>query len=250
MTDIHSHTLWGLDDGSEDFVTSLEMCRIAAENGTEALFLTPHIVYWENAEDLYDLREEKTEKLEELLEEEGIQLKLVKGFEVLCDDDIFAIKYFKPYTLGGTRYILIEFDFEKTVKEDVEAWCGYLMSFDLVPVIAHPERYRFVQENINVLESLSEKGVLFQVNSGSLTGLFGEEECNISLKMLKCGYVDFIASDAHDTLYRNTNISEHIQEISNSDFKELFYIATEKNPKAVMNDEVIVVKRNAPLSEV
>ncbi len=250
MIDIHSHTLWGLDDGSRSLNTSVEMCRIASESGTEVLFLTPHIVYWENAEDLYDLREEKTERLEEILDEYGVELKLVKGFEILCDDDIFDIKYFKPYTLGGTRYILIEFDFEKPTEEDVISWCNYLISQSLVPVIAHPERYRFVKENISVLEKLSDKGVLFQINCGSPLGMFGDSECNISLKMLKCGYVDFIGSDAHDTVYRSTNISELIEEYPETVSEDVIFDATERNPQAVINNEIIETKRKGSLLDV
>ena len=78
-----------------------------------------------------------------------------KGFEILCDDEIFDIKYFKPYTLNESRYILIEFDFYKTAEEDVKSWCKYLQSFGLVPIIAHPERYGFVMDDMSCLDRLS-----------------------------------------------------------------------------------------------
>ena len=111
--DIHSHVLWGMDDGSQDLQTTIELCDIASESGTGTLFLTPHLMYWETSEKLFDKRERKFETLSEILEEEGIPLKIEKGFEILCDDDIFDIKYFQPDTLCGSRYVLIEFDFFK-----------------------------------------------------------------------------------------------------------------------------------------
>ena len=211
-TDIHSHTLWGIDDGSRNLESSIELCRLAYESGTDYLFLTPHIVRWENAGEIYDIREERTEYLQNILYNEGINLKLVKGFEILCDDDIFAIKYFLPYTLNNSRYILIEFNFRNTTEEDVSAWCDYLISNNLVPVIAHPERYDFVKNDITVIERLSDKGCLFQMNCASAVGVFGERECNVALKMLFSGYVDFIGSDAHDLRWRTTDMYMYLRD--------------------------------------
>ena len=57
MFDIHSHTLWGIDDGSRDLETTVELCDMAVESGTGTLFLTPHLLYWETSEKLYDKRE-------------------------------------------------------------------------------------------------------------------------------------------------------------------------------------------------
>ena len=133
-TDFHSHVLWGMDDGSDSFETSVELCKLAHETGTDFLFLTPHIIDWADASMLYDLREEKTEYLQNVLYESGVDLELYKGFEILCDDDIFSIKYFEPYTLNKSRYILVEFDFRFTTEEDVNAWCGYLISCGLVQI--------------------------------------------------------------------------------------------------------------------
>ena len=75
------------------FDESMDMCLDAEESGTKTLFLTPHLMYWETAENLYDKRERKFEVLGEVLEEEDIPLRIEKGFEILCDDDIFDIKY-------------------------------------------------------------------------------------------------------------------------------------------------------------
>ena len=249
MTDIHSHTLWRLDDGSPDFETTLRMCRIAADSGTDVLFMTPHIVYWKNAEQLYDRRESRFEELADALEEEDINLKIVKGFEVLCDDEIFNIKYFKPYTLANSRYILIEFDFYKTDEDDAAVWCDYLKSYSLVPIIAHPERYEFVINDISSIERLSRDGVLFQINAGSPLGFFGEREAVAALRMLKSGYVDFLGSDAHSDRSRNTDMVSLIEEYPDFVDREYIERITHINPEKILNDEPVEVERFGSVSD-
>lgn len=243
MIDIHSHTLWGLDDGSQDFETTLHMCKIAYESGTDVLFVTPHIVYWHSAEQLYDRRERKAEQLCEVLDDEAIDLKIVKGFEILCDDEIFNINYFKPYTLAGSRYILIEFDFYKTDEDDVMVWCDYLKKHGLVPIIAHPERYEFVLQDISVIGRLSDEGVLFQINAGSPLGFFGEREGVAALKMLKSGYVDFVGTDAHSDRTRNTDLASLIEDYYDYISEDYIELLTQTNPEKIINDEPIFVRR-------
>ncbi len=248
LTDLHSHTLWHLDDGSDSFETSVEMCRTAEATGTNTLFLTPHIVYWDSAEELYDRRNYKTEQLREVLEDEGIDLKLETGFEILCDDDIFDIKYFKPYTLAGTDYILIEFDFYKTREEDVISWCKYLESCGLTPVIAHPERYGFVIEDISALERLTENGVLLQMNGASPLGVFGEAESLVALKMLKSGYVDFLGSDAHSDRRRNTALASMTENYPDTVDRRLLDRILNTNPATLLENKKITPVRFAPIS--
>ena len=247
--DIHSHVLWGIDDGSRSVDETVKLCYIAYESGTKHLFLTPHLIYWEKAADLYDEREWKVEQLKEILLDEDIDIKIHKGFEILCDDDIFDIKYFKPYTLCGSRYILIEFDFFKTTTDDVVSWCKYLRSFDLVPIIAHPERYEFFHDDDGVVDKLSEMGVLFQINSGSLAGMFGSKTREFAEKMLNLGYVDFVGSDAHGLMSRNTDMMWCFKHCSDDIDLGLLNVACEVNPLKIIKDEQIQVKRLGEFAE-
>lgn len=241
--DIHSHVLWGMDDGSRDLQTTVELCDMAADSGTGTLFLTPHLMYWDVAEELYDKREQKFETLGRILEEEEIPLKIEKGFEILCDDDIFDIKYFNPYTLCGSRYLLVEFDFFKPTYEDVNAWCEYLKSFGIVPVIAHPERYEFFLNDYSAIDKLSQKGNLFQVNCGSVAGMFGEEVQEFAVRMIDCGFADFFGSDAHDLRFRNTDISFCLDNFPFGLNDEIIEKALFVNPQKIIQDERIKVNR-------
>ncbi len=235
--DIHSHTLWGVDDGARNLDETVNMCFCAEENETKTLYVTPHLIYWNEADMLYDRRENKVERLCEILEEESSNLVIKKGFEILCDDEIFEIKHFLPYTLNQSRYILIEFDFRKTTEADVTSWCKYLCSFGLVPIIAHPERYGFVVENVSCLDRLSDQGVLFQINAGSPAGLFGESAEYISCKMLNSGYADFIGSDAHRLNIRNTDILSLIRDYPYDTDEELLKRALSVNAQYINDDK-------------
>jgi protein-tyrosine phosphatase len=192
---------------------------------------------------LFDERNEKADYLKDVLVDNNIDIDLKLGFEILCDDDIFNVKYFKPYTLCDSRYILIEFDFFKPTIEDVEAWLKYLLSFDLIPIIAHPERYEFVKKDISVIERLSEKGCLFQLNSGSVVGVFGEYEASVALKMLLCGYADFLGSDAHDLRWRNTDMYVFLRDYPEAVSDEVLEKILFENPQRVVNNEPIKPKR-------
>ena len=249
MIDIHSHTLWGVDDGSRKFDETMDMCFCAEDSGTGILFVTPHLMYWDSAEELYDKREEKVHILEETLDENDSSLIIKKGFEILCDDDIFDVKHFKPYTLNGSRYVLIEFSFSKTAEEDVASWCNYLKSFGLVPIIAHPERYGFVQNDPLCINRLSDSGVLFQINAGSPAGAFGDREMQISCEMINSGFVDFIGSDAHRINIRNTNMDFYIERYPDGVNMELVRKAAVVNPQAILNDSIYVPKREKYITE-
>ena len=157
--------------------------------------------------------------------------------------DVFEVKYFEPYTLNKSRYILIEFSFNSTTEEDVNAWCDYLISYGLVPIIAHPERYEFVKNDISVIERLSDKGCLFQVNCGSVVGIFGEREANIVLKMLYAGFVDFIGSDAHDLRWRTTDMYAFLRDYPDNLPDGILDDALFTNPQKVINNEEIIQKR-------
>lgn len=243
IVDIHSHTLWGMDDGASNFDEAVEMCLMADDTGTHTLFLTPHLMYWDKAEELYDLREMKVEQLAETLDDNFSGLILKKGFEILCDDEIFNIKYFKTYTLNDSRYLLIEFDFFKTSESDVVSWCNYITSFGLVPIIAHPERYNFVLENPSCVNKLSEIGALFQINAGSPAGMFGEMEADVACEMMNKGYGDFIGSDAHSLFSRNTDLFACIDMYPEFVDAHLLEKAAVDNPQFILNDKKYVPKR-------
>ena len=248
--DIHSHALWGIDDGAKVLDESIDLCFCAEDSETKTLFLTPHLIYWDSAETLLDVRERKIYELQDILEKEGASLTVKKGFEILCDDDIFDVKHFLPYTLNESRYILIEFDFFKTTAADVLSWCKYLKSFGLIPIIAHPERYGFVSDDISSLDKLSDEGVLFQINAGSPAGVFGMNAAEISFSMLNNGYADFVGSDAHGMIGRNTDMSSLFDDYPYDTDENMLIRAAVNNPQCIVNDKSFFPIRNKKMAEI
>ncbi len=118
-----------------------------------------------------------------------------------------------------------------------------------MPIIAHPERYGFVKNDISVIERLGEKGCLFQMNAGSAAGAFGDVECSVALRMLFAGYVDFIGSDAHDLRWRTTDMDMFIRDYPEDLDEDLLYIALRENPEKLINNEEIKPVRQYLLTE-
>ena len=139
MIDLHCHILPGLDDGARSFEESLEMAAIAASHGIRHIVATPHCVIG-GARDVTD----GVAMLQELLREEQIPVRLYTGMEIAGTyDTARLLREKKLLTLNGSRYPLIEFDFDTDGEEET----GILQSVidaGYTPLIAHPERYRCV----------------------------------------------------------------------------------------------------------
>ena len=149
MIDLHCHILPGVDDGSPDAETSLSMARHAAESGVTAIAVTPHcnLPGFRRNYRGPDYRR-RLNDLRELLTQENIPLRLYSGAEVFADPSNIRtlIEQHELITLGGSRYLLVEFDFGlpgSVLLRTLEA----IAQRGLVPVVAHPERYDAVQRD-------------------------------------------------------------------------------------------------------
>ena len=198
MVDIHCHILPGLDDGSPDIETSLLMAEIAAESGVTDVIATPHT---NQAGRFENYESEKLKGLFETLRNEiarrGIPLRLHRGMEVYGSGMVpEMLRDGKLITLADSRYFLIEFGFRDD-PEHMDRILRDLQGMDLVPILAHPERYERIQEHPNWLYRWAGEGILLQSNKGSFTGFFGRNPRDLAFAMVARGLTAFIASDAH-----------------------------------------------------
>ena len=242
MIDIHCHILPQIDDGAQSKTMSFEMCKMAAASGVTDIIATPHML------DLYagdEFRQKVSERLffvNRLLEEQGIALKVHRGAEVYASGDIIYSPDLRPYALAGSRYLLFEFDFGNATLDFAKEVVSVILSQDLTPVLAHPERYHFTQSNYENINRLADCGVLFQCNLGSLTGELGRRSMKLALEMLDAGAVSFLATDAHRTAFRNTDINSMLNTLKEykkgPDISALKRFLLE-NPRKVLNNERI-----------
>lgn len=237
MIDLHTHILPGIDDGSPDLESSLEMCRLAWEGGTRGMVTTSHgnlkgtsLDAYKNA--FYRLRQE--------LKKEEIPMRLYPGMEIYMNQeacDRLAAR--ELLTLNNTRYVLVEFDFQE------ELWMvnEYLQMLDdagYLPVIAHAERYSFVQRFPEEVYRWVNLGYVIQVNKGSLLGAFGKREQSTALSLLEHKLIHVVASDTHGVRKRTPDmrgISRFFGETAGVKYGNL---VLQENPARILSGEEIL----------
>ena len=201
MIDLHCHMLPGVDDGSASEADSLEMGRIAARSGVTAIALTPHCNLPEGQGNYYDgALETRFRRLAMLFRQEGLPVTLYRGMEVFSTPELPRL-----LTLGGSRYLLVEFAFGETpwfAAQTLES----IAVRGLTPVVAHPERYEYFQFDYDEVNTLIRNGVLFQINASSLASLDGPQEFELAYAMAYTGAASFIATDAHSSHYRMNDL--------------------------------------------
>jgi protein-tyrosine phosphatase len=194
MIDIHCHLLYGVDDGAQTIKESVEMLRVAREQGVEVIILTPHYRHG-----MFDYPQEAIvahyTQLGPYAKELGIVLAL--GTEYHVDTHIVeALESGRCRTLAGTRYVLCEYS-ESSEYSYLYTMTQELILHGYVPVLAHVERYRCMVDDPEGAERLREMGAWIQLNADAVLGMEGSAARRFCKKMLKADYVDVIASDSH-----------------------------------------------------
>ena len=211
MIDIHSHILPGIDDGSKNMEMTIEMLKTAEKCGTQEIIATPHYLL-EYGEARIDEVKGYVKELNLLLTEKEINIKVYSGQEVYFTENIVNdYENGNIGTLNDSRYMLIEFDM-RNYESSIFDYLYELQIKGIVPIIAHPERYRWLIKNPELINKFIGEGYLFQLNTGSIEGKFGNEVKKTAQIFLKNNIYDFVGSDAHNTnSTRNTDISEAIK---------------------------------------
>ena len=144
----------------------------------------------------------------------------------------------KASSLAGSDYVLFELPMDKNViyMEDV---IYSLFENNYIPIIAHPERYRFVQNNPNFVYDLVEKGVLFQSNYGSIIGQYGQNAQKTLQKLLKAKLIHFLGSDAHREYSAYDNMKKILNELSKFITYDEINQLTTINPMAILENRKI-----------
>jgi len=201
MIDIHCHILPGIDDGAANAPESLEMARIAYNDGIKAIVATPHI--FDNSPSP-ELIKSEVKKLYKDLKDNGINLKITHGAEIAYPAELSKIEF---YGINGSRNVLIEFPHHYLPINSGEYIKGVILK-GYYPIIAHPERNATVLRNPGKLFELVEKGASVQITASSLVGDFGRDIQSLSIYLIKKNAVHFIASDSHGIKGRRPVLSQ------------------------------------------
>ena len=240
MIDLHCHILPGVDDGAASEEESCMMAQMAADNGVTAIVATPHcnIPGWEDNYMSNDLRD-RFLGMARLLKEQKIPIRLYTGAEVFVTPEVpRLIREKKFLTLAGSRYLLVEFAFDESIVF-AERMLDAIQREGLIPVVAHPERYYFVQEDPGCLHRWTRKGVVLQLNKGSLLGAFGRHARRVACWCLEEGCVHLIGSDAHSPYRRTPRLSDAWDFVSGYTIPEIADFLLKENPERILQDRPV-----------
>ena len=242
MIDIHSHILPGLDDGASTWEDSLQMARLAVEDGIHTMVASPHL-FKNRTVNLAEINH-KDEILNKITEFKQKLLAAAIDLEILpgCDfplsfESLQLLDHDQVLTINdGRRYLLLELP-DGSLPPATEEICFRLQSKGLTPIITHPERHFIFQEMPKKLERLIELGCLVQVTASSLTGDFGRHVARAARKMMQRGYIHLIASDAHDTKKRPPLLGQALKEASSLVGKERALAMVTVIPEKIIRGE-------------
>lgn len=239
MIDIHTHILPGIDDGSRDFDQSLIMAGEAYNAGFTEIITTSH--YMTNVYEAdKPTRVKLIKKYQKLLDDNNIDIKLHNGAEIYFSEDFPELvkSGFIP-TLANSQYVLFELPLRSRILH-IDSCIFRLKQMGYIPVIAHPERYAIVQNDIHLAEEWVGYGALLQSNYGSAIGFYGRTAKSTLYKLLKKNMISFFGSDNHriDQIY--ASMPTIIKKLKRKIGEEKFYELTEKNPKMIIEHKSLI----------
>jgi len=194
-TDIHSHILFGIDDGAKTVEDSNFLMESLVNLGFSKCITTPHTIehVWDNTAESILARKEELKNLSPLL---TTKLQLSAASEYMINDAFITLFQEGKLLTLQDRYVLVEISYMSPPLHLLET-LFQLQLAGYVPVLAHPERYSYFHHNFEEYEKLKKAGCLFQLNLLSTVGYYGPEVAAASEKLLKKGLIDFTGSDVH-----------------------------------------------------
>lgn len=232
MIDIHSHFIYDIDDGAKSITESINILREAKNVGFSVIVATPHLLpgYFSVGQDVI---RRKIEIIKEKIKKEKINIEIYEGREIYINFELEQID-----TLAGSKYALIELPMYSKLN-NTDFFVEKLKKQGIRPILAHPERYSFIQNNIEEIDKFINTGWLIQCNYASLIGKYGFKAKSTIKKLLKQDKIDFLASDNHSEKGIYTKMPEIIEKLNKLISKEQFDRITEENGKRVILNEEI-----------
>ena len=238
MIDFHSHIIPNVDDGSRSVEETFELLKEAKDAGFSGVISTSHYMeeYYET-----DVAERNVwiKAISESLGKKDIDLNLYLGNEVYITKNIInLLETRKATSINNSNYVLFEFPMNSKPMDMYDIIYD-MLEYKLIPILAHPERYSFVQKDPNLVYDLIQKGVLMQSNYGSLLGMYGEKAEIIVRKLLENNMVHFLGSDVHRSGSVYPKIHNCLREIETIIGEDKLEEISSVNPELVVENKRI-----------
>jgi protein-tyrosine phosphatase len=235
VVDIHTHILPHVDDGASSWEVAVAMCEMAAEDGIRHIVATPH------ANDEYPFERIEMEQALATLRtrvERKIEMSLGCDFHFSYENLQAAMQDPRRFTIGGGRYLLVEFSEYGVPPHTLEALRKF-RELGVVPIVTHPERMMAFQRNPNLAVQMVQEGCLIQVTASAFTGRWGPVAESFSGWLLDQGLLHIIASDAHDLKDRPPILSKARGILEARVGPEKVVALVDANPRAVVEDRAL-----------
>ena len=235
VVDLHMHVVPSIDDGSRNIDESLQMLKLASEQGVTAVFCTSHNGYSKTDGERYMT---SFFELQKAIEKAKINIKLFKGCEILCSVDyineiIYNLNNKSFASLGNSKYVLAELYYDVEVSEALSIIKTFIKN-GYKPIIAQVERYFNI--SAEMVKELIETGALIQVNAFSFVDESDDEIRNKARKLLRNKTIHFIGSDAHRIDHRPPSLKSGVQYIIENTDKEYAHSVLSGNSSIIFKD--------------
>jgi len=239
MIDLHTHIIPGVDDGSRSFTESLNMLKIAEEDGIQTMAATPHI--FSSAGKITELEQFRQifSDFRDRVVNSGSSIEIVQGGEVFFTTNLREkMKEFRDIlTINGSDYFLLEFP-PGFIFPGSDKFIFNILNDGFIPVICHPERNIRIQQDPGILYKFLMTGALSQLDAGSLRGDFGSDASETAYKLLKFNMVHLIASDCHNENSRISGLSFVYEKLQGFE-KEKIDIYIKDVPEAIVRNRAV-----------
>ncbi len=239
MFDIHNHLIYQFDDGPRDLQEAVDMLKAAEDQGITHAFATSHfqeIIPLPMEDDYF----RKLEELRNRLIAENVKVEIHSGSELFYHHFMNeTVKKHRVCALNeNSQYVLFEFPLylKPTGFEEV---IFQLKMDGYFPILAHPERYNFIQQEPEKIVDILKLGALLQVNTGSLLGHFGRTSQRLARQFLELRLVSFLGSDAHRKEGRSFSLKPAVDELRHIVDKGYIEELTHTNPAKILHNEPV-----------
>lgn len=239
MIDMHTHILYGVDDGPKTVDETLRMLEAAKAEGITDIISTSHASHPQYHVDFMTVNMQVAQLQKEA---NDIGINIHTGQEVRIQSNLIErFKNGELLTMANSQYLLLELP-SSNVPQYTKNIVYSLLEEGITPIIAHPERNKGIAEKPERLERLIREGALAQVTAGSLSGHFGKSVQQLALQLVEANLVHTYGSDVHNLMTRPFLFNEGLDYLEKKKQSDAIDVLLENNDRILTNERMLILE--------